>query len=210
MNNNTVIFNHPLISHKIALLRDVNTGTRQFRELVEEVAMLMAYEALKDIETVDKEITTPIDTVVQKIVKEHSVAVIPILRAGLGMVNGVQSLLPTAKVGHIGLYRDPQTLKPADYYCKLPEGIKNMTAVLLDPMLATGGSASAAIRYLKDAGCKKIKLMSIIAAPEGIDRVEKDHPDIQLYIACKDEKLNPEGYIVPGLGDAGDRLFGTK
>ncbi len=210
MNKNTVIFNHPLISHKIALLRDVNTGTRQFRELVGEIAMLMAYEALKDIETVEKEITTPLETVTQKTVKENSVAIIPILRAGLGMVNGVQSLLPTAKVGQIGLYRDPQTLTPADYYCKLPENIKDMTAVLLDPMLATGGSASEAIGYLKKSGCKKIKLMSIIAAPQGIEKIETDHPDIQLYVACKDGKLNSEGYIVPGLGDAGDRLFGTK
>lgn len=210
MNKKTIVCNHPLINHKIALLRDVNTGINQFRELVEEVSMLMAYEALKEIPTVEREITTPMETVVQQVVKDNSVAIIPILRAGLGMVNGVLALLPTATVGHIGLYRDHGTLETKEYYCKLPDDIKNRTAILLDPMLATGGSACEAISYLKDSGCADIRLMSIISAPEGIARVEKQHPDVQVYVACVDKGLDSDGYILPGLGDAGDRLFGTK
>lgn len=210
MSKNTVIFNHPLINHKVALLRDVNTSTRQFRELVEEIAMLMAFEALNDVATEQREITSPLESVMQNIVPDASVAIVPILRAGLGMVNGVLKLLPTAIVGHVGLYREKATLMPKEYYCKLPDNMQDKLAVLLDPMLATGNSAAAAITCLKEHGCKKIKLMSIIAAPEGIATAEKAHPDAQIYVACKDRGLNSDGYIVPGLGDAGDRLFGTK
>lgn len=210
MKTKTIICDHPLIEHKIALLRDVNTDTKQFRELIEEISMLMAYEALKDIDTVEKEIVTPLEPVKQRFVKDNSVAVLPILRAGLGMVNGVLALLPTAKVGHIGLYRDHDTLEPKEYYCKLPENITEKTCILLDPMLATGGSACEAISILKEKGCKKIKLMSILGAPVGVEKVEKEHPDVQIYIAHIDRCLNENGYILPGMGDAGNRLFGTK
>lgn len=210
MKTKTIICDHPLIEHKIALLRDVNTDTKQFRELIEEISMLMAYEALKDIDTVEKEIVTPLEPVKQRLVKDNSVAVLPILRAGLGMVNGVLALLPTAKVGHIGLYRDHDTLEPEEYYCKLPENITEKTCILLDPMLATGGSACKAISILKEKGCKKIKLMSILGAPVGVEKVEKEHPDVQIYIAHIDRCLNENGYILPGMGDAGNRLFGTK
>ena len=210
MTKKTVIFDHPLISHKIALLRDVNTDTKLFRALVEEISMLMAYEALKDIPTDVKEVTTPLESVNHVVVKENSVAVIPVLRAGLGMVNGVLALLPTAKVGHIGLYRDKHTLEIGQYYCKLPANIDEKVAIVLDPMLATGNSLCKAIDLIKAEGCKNIKVMAIISSPEGIAKVEKEHPDIQLYIACNDRCLNSDGYILPGLGDAGDRLFGTK
>ena len=210
MKTKTIICDHPLIEHKIALLRDVNTDTKQFRELIEEISMLMAYEALKNIDTEEKEIVTPLEPVKQRLVKDNSVAVLPILRAGLGMVNGVLALLPTAKVGHIGLYRDHDTLEPKEYYCKLPENITEKTCILLDPMLATGGSACEAISILKEKGCKKIKLMSILGAPVGVEKVEKEHPDVQIYIAHIDRCLNENGYILPGMGDAGNRLFGTK
>lgn len=210
MTKKTVIFDHPLISHKIALLRDVNTDTKLFRALVEEISMLMAYEALKDIPTDVKEVTTPLESVNHVVVKENSVAVIPVLRAGLGMVNGVLALLPTAKVGHVGLYRDKESGEINQYYCKLPQGIEDKVAIVLEPMLATGNSLCKAIDVIKAQGCKNIKVMCIISAPEGIAKVEKEHPDVQLYIACNDRGLDSKGFILPGLGDAGNRLFGTK
>ncbi len=204
------IIDHILVNHKIAILRDEATKTKQFRELIEEIATLIAYEALKDLPTREVEVKTPLEVTSQTMVVENSVAIIPILRAGLGMVNGVLTLLPTAKVGHIGLYRDEETLQPKEYYCKLPDGIENKVAILLDPMLATGGSASAAVGFLKARGVKKIKLMSVLGVPEGIDRVHREHPDVDIYVAKVDRCLNEKGYILPGLGDAGDRLFGTK
>ncbi len=207
---NVTIMDHPLIRHKIALLRDEETCTKQFRELIEEITSLVAYEALRDVPTKKKLVKTPLETCEQDVVPESSIALVPILRAGLGMVNGVLTILPTAKVGHIGMYRDEETLQPKEYYCKLPDNIQNMVSVILDPMLATGGSASAAMQYLKNIGCAKIKLMSVIAAPEGIKRVAEDHPDVEVFVACLDRCLNENGYILPGLGDAGDRLFGTK
>lgn len=210
MDNQVIIFDHPLISHKISILRDVNTGSKQFRELVEEIAMLMGYEALRDLPTEYVEVKTPITTTKSKMITGKKLAIVPILRAGLGMVEGMLALIPTAKVGHIGLYRDEETLEPQEYYCKLPNDISNRIVVILDPMLATGGSAVAAVDFLKARGCKNIKFMSLIAAPEGIKRLTSAHPDIQLYCGCIDEKLNENGYIVPGLGDAGDRIFGTK
>ncbi len=205
-----VIFDHPLIKHKVALLRDQETHTNQFRELIEEITTLMAFEALKDIPTKEVQVTTPLETTTQTVVVENSVAIIPILRAGLGMVNGIHTLLPTAKVGHIGMYRDHDTLQPKEYYCKLPEKIDEKICIVIDPMLATGGSAVAAIDLLKKHGCTKIKLMNIIAAPVGIEVVQKAHPDVQIYVAQQDRCLNEHGYILPGLGDAGDRIFGTK
>lgn len=210
MENQVIIFDHPLITHKISILRDVNTGSKQFRELVEEIATLMGYEALRDLPTEYVEVKTPITTTKVKMLAGEKLAIVPILRAGLGMVEGILSLVPYAKVGHIGLYRDEETLEPQEYYCKLPTDIANRLVVVLDPMLATGGSASAAVQFIKNKGCKNIKFMSLIAAPEGIKRLTTDHPDIQLYCGCLDEKLNEHGYIVPGLGDAGDRIFGTK
>lgn len=210
MNPNVTIFNHVLIDHKLAHLRDEHTKTKEFRELIEEVAMLEAFEALKDLPTKEIEVTTPLEITRQTVVQENSLAIIPILRAGLGMVNGVLALFPTARVGHIGLYRDEKTFEPKEYYCKLPVGIEDKVALLLDPMLATGGSAIAAIQFLKNRGVKKIKLMNILAAPEGIEAVGKAHPDVQIYIAKVDRCLNENCYILPGLGDAGDRLFGTK
>jgi uracil phosphoribosyltransferase len=204
------ILNHCLINHKIALLRDEKTGTKQFRELVEEISMLVAYEALKDLPTREVTVRTPLEETLQRVVVENSVCIVPILRAGLGMVSGVHSLLPTAKVGHIGLYRDHETLEPHEYYCKLPDGIEDMLAILLDPMLATGGSASAAVSFLKARGCRRIKLMSIVGVARGIDCVLKNHPDVEIFCAVRDRELNGVGYILPGLGDAGDRLFGTK
>ena len=208
-NENPTIFNHPLISHKITLLRDVNTGNMQFRQLVEEIAILMGYEALRDLPTELIDIETPITKTKSPIISGKKLAIVPILRAGLGMVNGIHALVPTAKVGHIGLYRDHATLEPHEYYCKLPEDIDKRLVILLDPMLATGGSACAAVNFIKQRGCKHIKFMSIIAAPVGINRLMEAHPDIHLYCGCVDEKLNENGYIVPGLGDAGDRIFGT-
>ncbi len=208
---NVTIFNHPLVSHKVALLRDKSTGTKQFRELVEELAMLMAFEAFKDMPLHDVQVETPLEVTTQKMVDENSVAIVPILRAGLGMVSGVQALFPTAKVGHIGLYRDHETLQPHEYYCKLPDNISSGgIAIVLDPMLATGGSAVAAINMLKERGVTRIKLMNIIAVPVGIEVVHKAHPDVQIYCAAVDRCLNENSYILPGLGDAGDRLFGTK
>ncbi|MDF2822303.1 MAG: uracil phosphoribosyltransferase [Clostridiales bacterium] len=207
---NVTIFDHPLIHHKISILRDVNTASKEFRELIEEIATLMGYESLRDLPVHEVEITTPITTTKVKMLAGKKLAIVPILRAGLGMVNGLLALVPSARVGHIGLYRDHDTLEPHEYYCKLPEDVDQRQVILLDPMLATGGSASAAINFIKQRGCSNIKLMSIIAAPEGLDRLCKEHPDVSVYIGCLDEKLNEHGYIVPGLGDAGDRIFGTK
>lgn len=208
--DNVTIFNHPLINHKIAILRSVETHTKDFRELVEEITTLMTYDAFKDVPTREVEVQTPLEKCKQQMVAENSIAVVPVLRAGLGMVSGVHTLFPTAKVGHIGMYRDEETLIPHEYYCKLPEGIENMRVIVLDPMLATGGSAAAAIDMLKKRGCKDIRQMSIIAAPEGIKTLAEAHPDVKIYVAYQDRCLNEDGYILPGLGDAGDRLFGTK
>ena len=207
---NVFIMDHPLIKHKISLLRDVNTGTNEFRKLVEEIGILMGYEALRDLPTEDVEVTTPLETCMTPMISGRKLAVIPVLRAGLGLVNSILTLVPSAKVGHIGLYRDPETHEPHEYYCKLPDDIENRLVILLDPMLATGGSASAAINFIKQRGCNHIKMMCIIAAPEGVERLAKEHPDVEIYCGCVDEKLNENGYIVPGLGDAGDRIFGTK
>jgi uracil phosphoribosyltransferase len=208
--SSVTIFDHPLITHKISLLRDKNTGVKQFRELVEEIAMLMAFEALRDLPLKEIDIVTPITAMKTKVIADKKLTIVPILRAGLGMVDGILNLVPSAKVGHIGIYRDHETLEPKTYYCKLPEDIAERDVIILDPMLATGGSSSAAVRFIKEKGCKSIKLMSIIAAPEGIKRITTDHDDISIFVACLDEKLNANGYIVPGLGDAGDRLFGMK
>ena len=201
---------HPLVQHKITRLRDKKTGTNEFRSLVEEIGMLMGYEALADLATEDIEVETPLERTLSPVIAGRKMAVVPILRAGLGMVNGIQALVPTAKVGHIGLYRDPDTHKPVEYYCKLPTPIEERTIVVTDPMLATGGSACDAIRMIKQHGGKKIKFMCIIAAPEGLERLRKEHPDIQIYVGHLDRQLNEHAYILPGLGDAGDRIFGTK
>ncbi len=207
---NVTFFDHPLLQHKISMLRDENTGTNEFRKLVEEIAMLMGYEALRDLPTEDVEIKTPIETCKTPMISGKKLAIVPILRAGLGMVNGILALVPSAKVGHIGLYRDPETHEPHEYYCKLPEPIEQRTIVVVDPMLATGGSGSDAVSMIKQHGGKNIKFMSIIAAPEGLERLHKDHPDIQIYVGHLDRCLNEHAYICPGLGDAGDRIFGTK
>ncbi len=207
---NVFIFDHPLIKHKISILRDKNTGMKEFRELVEEITTIMTYEAMRDVKLVPVEVETPLEKTIQYRVPEESVAIVPILRAGLGMVNGVHRVFPTARVGHIGMYRDEETLEPQEYYCKLPEGIENKTVFLVDPMLATGGSACDALAALKKRGVKNIKMMSIIAAPEGIAKIAKEHPDVPVYVSTLDRCLNEHGYILPGLGDAGDRLFGTK
>ena len=201
---------HPLIRHKITLLRKEDTSTNEFRKLVEEIAMLMGYEALSDLETQDITVKTPIEESVQPVISGKKLAVVPILRAGLGMVNGILALVPSARVGHIGLYRDPETHAPHEYYCKLPDDIGNRQVFVVDPMLATGGSAIAAIDFLKQHGCKNIIMMNIIGAPEGVEAVTKAHPDVDVYLAALDERLNENAYIVPGLGDAGDRIFGTK
>ena len=200
---------HPLVKHKITLLRKETTGTNEFRKLIEEIAMLMGYEALADLPTKDITVKTPIEESVQPVIEGKKLAVVPILRAGLGMVNGILALVPSAKVGHIGLYRDPETHLPHEYYCKLPENIDERQIVVVDPMLATGGSAVAAVDFIKQRGGKKIKFMSVIAAPEGVSTLMKAHPDIQLYVGCLDRELNDHAYICPGLGDAGDRIFGT-
>ncbi|MCI6267230.1 MAG: uracil phosphoribosyltransferase [Clostridiales bacterium] len=205
-----LVMDHPLIQHKVSLMRDKETGTKEFRELLNEISMLMAYEVTRDLPLREVEIETPICRAQTKVIAGKKLAIVPILRAGLGMVDGIMSLVPSAKVGHIGLYRDPNTLEPVEYYCKLPEDCEEREILLVDPMLATGGSASAAIRFLKRRGCKHIKLVCLIAAPEGTSRIQADHPDVNIYVAAMDEKLNDHGYIVPGLGDAGDRLFGTK
>ncbi|MDH8678546.1 uracil phosphoribosyltransferase [Fusibacter bizertensis] len=202
--------NHPLIQHKLSLIRDKNTGSKEFRELVKEVSMLLAFEVTRDLSLEDVEIETPICKMTTKMLSGRKLGIIPILRAGLGMVDGFLNLLPAAKVGHIGLYRDPETLKPVEYYCKLPTDINERDLIVVDPMLATGGSASAAIEFLKDRGATSIKLVCLIGCPEGIAAVQDAHPDVNIYIAKIDEKLNDHAYIVPGLGDAGDRLFGTK
>ena len=208
--NNIFIFDHPLIKHKISILRDKNTGMKEFRELVEEITTIMTYESMRDVKLIPVEVETPLEKTTQYKVAEESVAIVPILRAGLGMVNGVHKVFPTARVGHIGMYRDEETLQPQEYYCKLPDGIEDKTVFLVDPMLATGGSACDALTALKKRGCKQIKLMSIIGAPEGIEKVATEHPDVPVYVSTLDRELNENGYILPGLGDAGDRLFGTK
>lgn len=203
-------FNHPLIQHKLTLIRDKNTGSKEFRELITEVSMLMAYEVTRSLPLEEVEVETPICKAKSKVLAGRKLGVVPILRAGLGMVDGFLSLLPAAKVGHIGLYRDPETLEPVEYYCKLPTDVNERELLVLDPMLATGGSAKAAIQFLKDRGAKSIKLICIISCPEGIEAVHEAHPDVDIFVAAIDEKLNDHAYIVPGLGDAGDRLFGTK
>lgn len=207
---NVNVTNHPLIQHKLAIMRRVDTGCKEFRELASEIAMLLCYEITRDLETKEVDVETPLVTAKLHVLSNEKFAAVPILRAGLGMVDGVVNLIPNIKVGHIGLYRDPETLEPVEYYCKLPADIEDRHVFLLDPMLATGGSASAAISLLKNKGVKNIKCVNIIAAPEGVQRINDDHPDIPVYCAALDECLNDHGYIVPGLGDAGDRIFGTK
>ena len=205
-----IVMDHPLIQHKIGVIRRVETGSRDFRQIISEIAMLMCYEATRDLKLQETEIETPICRTTVKELQGKKLAVVPILRAGIGMVDGMLSIIPTAKVGHIGLYRDPDTLEPVEYYCKLPGDCAEREVFVVDPMLATGGSAVAAIQMLKEKGVRKIHFMCIIAAPEGIRAMEEAHPDVDLYIGAKDERLNDHGYIVPGLGDAGDRIFGTK
>ena len=205
-----VIMDHPLIQHKIGVIRRIDTGTKDFRQTIGEIAMLICYEATRDLQLKDVEIETPICKTTVKELKGRKLCVVPILRAGLGMVDGMLALIPAAKVGHIGLYRDPETLKPVEYYCKMPADVAEREIFVVDPMLATGGSSVAAIQMLKDRGCKKIHFMCIIAAPEGLEAMKTAHPDVDIYVGSLDEKLNDHGYIVPGLGDAGDRIFGTK
>lgn len=208
--SNVHLIAHPLVQHKLTIIRDKNTGPKDFRDLVEEVSALMAYEVTRDMPLEEVEVETPICKMKSKVIAGRKVGVVPILRAGLGMVDGVLRLIPTAKVGHIGLYRDPDTLLPVEYYCKLPTDVEERQIILLDPMLATGGSAAAAITYLKNKGVTSIKLMCLLAAPEGIAEVQAEHPDVDIFTAAIDQELNAQGYIIPGLGDAGDRLFGTK
>ena len=209
MNKQVTIFDHPLITHKLSILRDERTGGKQFRELVEEIAMLMGYELTRDLPLEDVTIETPITKMKAKMVSGRKLAIVPILRAGLGMVDGILSLVPVAKVGHIGLYRDPDTHNPVEYYCKLPPDISERMVILVDPMLATGGSARDALTMLKKHGCKNIRFMCLVAAPEGVAAVQAAHPDVDIYSAALDDHLNEHAYIVPGLGDAGDRIFGT-
>ncbi len=209
-NEKVHVLDHPLLQHKVSILRDARTGVKEFREIVSEIAALECYEATRDLPLEDVEITTPITTGKFKALAGKKLAIVPVLRAGLGMVDGILDLIPSAKVGHIGLYRDPDTHQPVEYYCKMPADISERDVIVLDPMLATGGSAAAAITFIKGYGCKHIKLMNIIAVPEGINKVQADHPDVDIYVAAVDEKLNEHAYIVPGLGDAGDRIFGTK
>ena len=204
------VLDHPLLQHKLSIIRDKETSVKEFREIGSEIATLMCYEATRDLPVEVVDVETPVGTAKVKRIAGKKMAVVPILRAGLGMVDGILSLVPSVKVGHIGLYRDPETLEPVEYYCKMPNDIQRRDVLILDPMLATGGSATAAIQFIKNYGCAHIKLMCIIAAPEGIKRVQNDHPDVDIYVAAVDEKLNDHGYIIPGLGDAGDRIFGTK
>ena len=204
------VYDHPLIQHKMTIMRKVETGTKQFRELVDEVSSLMAYEITRDLPLTDVEIETPVAVSTQKMIAGKKLGIVPILRAGLGMVDGFLKMMPNVKVGHIGLYRDPETLEPHEYYLKLPTDVTERDFIVVDPMLATGGSAGDAIAALKKHGAKSIKLACLCAAPEGVERVQAEHPDVEIYLAALDEKLNDHGYIVPGLGDAGDRLFGTK
>jgi uracil phosphoribosyltransferase len=210
MQGKVTILDHPLIQHKVSLLRDKNTGVKEFREMVEEIATLMCYEATRDLPLKEVEIETPVAVAKTKVISGKKLAIVPILRAGMGMVDGMLKLIPAAKVGHIGVYRDPETLKPVEYYCKFPKDIEEREVIVLDPMLATGGSAGAAIQMLKDKGVKNIKFMCIIAAQAGLDALKAEHPDVDIYIAALDQKLNEHYYIVPGLGDAGDRIYGTK
>ena len=204
------VINHPLIQHKLSFIREKTTGTKDFREMLEEISLLMAYEITRDLPLEDKMIETPVGPCNSKVIAGKKMAIVPILRAGLGMTAGFMQLIPTIKVGHIGLYRDPETLKPVEYYCKLPSDVSEREFILLDPMLATGGSAAAAIDLLKAKGAKNIKLVCLVSAPEGVNVVNDAHPDVEIYTAALDECLNDHGYIVPGLGDAGDRIFGTK
>ena len=204
------VFDHPLIQHKLSILREKSTSVKEFRELISEIAMLMCYEATRDLPLEEVEIETPVAKAKVKRISGKKLAIVPILRAGLGMVDGMVSMMPNAKVGHIGLFRDPETLEPVKYYYKMPPDIEERDVIVVDPMLATGGSASAAMQFLKDDGVKHIKLMCIIGAPEGVQRMQEDHPDVDIFVAALDERLNEHGYIVPGLGDAGDRIFGTK
>ena len=204
------VMNHPLIQHKLSILRDKNTSVKEFREIISEIASLMCYEATRDLPLEEVQIETPVATATVKRLAGKKLAIVPILRAGLGMVDGILKLVPNAKVGHVGLYRDPATLNPVEYYCKLPNDIQERDVFVLDPMLATGGSAAAAIGFIKQRGCRTIRLMNIIGAPEGVKKVQEAHPDVDIYVAALDSHLNDHGYIVPGLGDAGDRIFGTK
>ena len=204
------VLNHPLIQHKLAILRNKNTTVKEFRELISEISGLMCYEATRNLPTVEVEVETPITTAKCQMLSGKKLDIVPILRAGLGMVDSIVDLIPSAKIGHIGLYRDPETPKPVEYYCKLPDDISNRQVYVVDPMLATGGSAVAAIDFLKKHGCKNIIMMNVIGCPEGVKAVQEAHPDVEMYLAALDEKLNDHAYIVPGLGDAGDRIFGTK
>ena len=210
MTGKTVVMDHPLIAHKISYIRQENIGTKEFREVIGEIAQLMCYEATRDLKTEEVKIKTPLAETTGQVLAGKKLAIVPILRAGLGMVDGMLSLIPAAKVGHIGLYRNPQTLKPVEYYCKLPDDCGEREVFVVDPMLATGGSSAAAIQMLKDKGVKNIRFLCIIAAPEGLRHMQEEHPDIDIYIGALDERLNDHGYIIPGLGDAGDRIFGTK
>lgn len=210
MADNLTVFDHPLIHHKLSILRQVETSSKQFRELVNEIATLMGYEVMRDLPLEEITIKTPIAETKTKVLAGKKLAIVPILRAGLGMVDGILALVPSARIGHIGLYRDPVTHEPHEYYCKLPTDIDNRLVIILDPMLATGGSAVAAVDFIKARGCNNIRFVSILAAPEGVKRLSEAHPDVRIYCGCVDEKLNENCYIVPGLGDAGDRIFGTK
>lgn len=204
------VLNHPMIQHKLTYIRDKNTGTKEFRALVQEVSMLMVYEITRDLPLMDTEVETPVAVAKTKVIAGKTLAIVPVLRAGLGMVEGILNLIPAAKVGHIGLYRDPETLKPVEYYCKLPTNVEEREVIVVDPMLATGGSAAAALSAVKDRGAREPKLMCLVGVPKGIETVAREHPDVEIYVAAIDDHLNDHGYIVPGLGDAGDRLFGTK